>query len=195
MKQYLTIAGGVVVLLLTISSCMNPAPVTDTAFIKDSLIKRGNYLVNIMGCNDCHTPMKMGSHGPEQDQDRLLSGHPEYIPVAGFDTTTTRNWVLFSLSGTSMVGPWGTSFAGNLTSDATGIGNWTEEQFKKAITQGKFKGLDGGRQLLPPMPWETYANLKDEDIKAIFAYLKSTKPVRNRVPSPISPDKLAAYFQ
>jgi len=137
----------------------------------------------------------MGPHGPERDQDRLLSGHPEYMPVARFDTTSTRNWVLFSFSGTSTVGPWGTSFSGNLTSDATGIGNWTEEQFKKAITQGKFKGLDAGRQLLPPMPWESYANLKDEDVKAIFAYLKSTKPIRNIVPAPISPDRLAAYIR
>jgi len=195
MKYYLTLASGIVAFLTILTSCVNTVPPTDTAVIKDSLIERGHYLVTIMGCNDCHTPLKMGPHGPERDQDRLLSGHPEYMPVARFDTTSTRNWVLFSFSGTSTVGPWGTSFSGNLTSDATGIGNWTEEQFKKAITQGKFKGLDAGRQLLPPMPWESYANLKDEDVKAIFAYLKSTKPIRNIVPAPISPDRLAAYIR
>ena len=195
MKHYLTVASGLCMLLFAFASCDSPSPAKDGTVSKDSLIKKGRYLVSIMGCNDCHTPMKMGPHGPEPDQDRLLSGHPEYLPVASFDTTTTRNWVLFSLHGTSMVGPWGTSFAGNLTSDATGIGNWTEEQFKKALTQGKFKGLDAGRNILPPMPWESYANLKDDDVKAIFAYLKSTRPVRNTVPAPITPDKLAAYFR
>ena len=196
MKKYLWTITGAITTVLVIASCINPASNSaDRAVIsQDSLIKRGHYLVTIMGCNDCHTPFKMGPNGPERDEDRLLSGHPEYIPIAKFDTSTTKNWVLFSLSGTSMVGPWGTSFAGNLTSDATGIGNWTEGQFKKAITQGKFKGLDAGRMLLPPMPWELYANLKDEDIKAMFAYLKSIKPVRNLVPAPISPDKLTAYI-
>ena len=76
------------------------------------------------------------------------------------------------------------SFAGNLTSDETGIGNWTEEQFKKAITQGKYKGLDNSRPLLPPMPWPQFSMLNDADVKAIYTYLKSTKPVRNVVPAP-----------
>ncbi|MES1214391.1 MAG: c-type cytochrome [Bacteroidota bacterium] len=197
MKKYLLIISVALVGIVAMISCVNSETANkDNAGISnDSLVKRGSYLVTIMGCNDCHTPFKMGLNGPEPDQDRLLSGHPEYIPVAKFDTTTSKNWVLFNLTGTSMLGPWGASFSGNLTSDATGIGNWTEEQFKKAITQGKLKGLDAGRPLLPPMPWQNYVHLKDEDIKAIFAYLKSTKPVKNVVPAPISPDKLPAYFR
>ncbi|MGB5668012.1 MAG: diheme cytochrome c-553, partial [Maribacter sp.] len=71
-----------------------------------------------------------------------------------------------------------------------GIGTWTEEQFKKAITQGIYKGLDGGRMLLPPMPWFSFASLTDEDVNAIFMYLKSIKPVSNIVPQPVSPDKM-----
>lgn len=86
---------------------------------------------------------------------------------------------------TAAAGPWGITFAGNLTPDATGIGNWTEEQFKKALTQGKFKGLDNTRLLLPPMPWLNYAEMKDEDIHSIFTYLKSISPVENTVPTPV----------
>jgi hypothetical protein len=40
------------------------------------------------------------------------------------------------------------------------------------------------------MPWQNYIGMKDEDLKAVFAYLKSTKPVKNVVPSPIAPDKM-----
>ncbi len=91
---------------------------------------------------------------------------------------------------TSAVGPWGVSFAANLTSDPTGIGSWTEENFKRALKEGKYKGMPGGRTLLPPMPWQNFANISDEDVSAIFAYLKSTKPVKNVVPAPIPPDQL-----
>jgi hypothetical protein len=54
--------------------------------------------------------------------------------------------------------------------------------------------LDEGRPLLPPMPWFNYTNIKDEDLKAIFAYLKSTKPVRNVVPGAIPPNELGKYI-
>jgi hypothetical protein len=158
---------------------------------QDSLTKRGEYLVTIMSCNDCHSPMGKG-HMP--DPERLLSGHPANVPVAPFDTATARRYALFGMTGTSMVGPWGVSFAANLTSDETGIGNWTEEQFRIAFTQGKFKGMKEGRNLLPPMPWFNFTNIKDEDLKAIFAYLKSTKPVRNVVPGAIPPNELGKYI-
>jgi hypothetical protein len=91
---------------------------------------------------------------------------------------------------TAAAGPWGVSFAANLTPDETGIGNWTEEQFKKAMTQGKFKGLDGSRTLLPPMPWTNFQTLSNDELHSIFAYLKSIKPVKNVVPNPITPDKM-----
>jgi hypothetical protein len=88
---------------------------------------------------------------------------------------------------TSFTGPWGRSFAANLTSDQTGIGNWTEAQFRKALTQGKFKGVDNSRPLLPPMPWQNFVNLKEDDLRAIFLFLKNTKPVNNVVPAPVPP--------
>jgi hypothetical protein len=95
-----------------------------------------------------------------------------------------KGFTMFSPDFTAAIGVWGASFAGNLTSDATGIGNWTEANFLRAIRHGKLKGLENSRPLLPPMPWQVYANMKDEDLKAIFAYLKTTKPVENVVPGP-----------
>jgi len=158
---------------------------------KENMVRRGQYLVTIMGCNDCHSPKVMTAHGPEIDSARMLSGHPETIPVPKINAQELQNWVLFSHNLTTFVGPWGVSFAANLTSDATGIGNWTEGQFINAIRHGKYKGLENSRPLLPPMPWAMYKNATDEDLKAIFAYLKSTPPVQNRVPGPIAPDQLA----
>ena len=150
---------------------------------RDSMVKRGGYLVSIMGCNDCHTPKKMGPQGPVLDEERILSGHPSEVPVASYDANTSKNWILFNQMLTNYVGPWGTSFSANLTPDSTGIGSWTEAQFLKAIREGKYKGLDNTRPLLPPMPWQEFRNATDEDLKAIFAYLKSIKPVKNVVPT------------
>jgi hypothetical protein len=157
----------------------------------DSLVNRGQYLVNIMGCNDCHSPKRMGPHGPEPDPALLLSGHPSAMPLAPIDPKATEGWVLFNMNATAMVGPWGISYSANLTSDSTGIGGWSEKQFFKAIREGKYKGLDGNRMILPPMPWPMYAKASDEDLKAIFTYLKSTKPVKNVVPAAVPPDQLA----
>ena len=98
-------------------------------------------------------------------------------------SAVNQGWVLFGTDFTTAVGPWGQSFAANLTSDATGIGNWKEEQFIKAIREGKYKGLDNTRPLLPPMPWFVYKNLNDDDLGSIFAFLKSTRPVKNVVPA------------
>ena len=160
------------------------------AMDRESMIERGRYLVTIMGCNDCHSPKKMGPNGPELDSTLLLSGHPSKMPVANIPQDATQSWVLFNQNLTAFVGPWGVSFAANITSDATGIGNWTEYQFIKAIREGKFKGLDNARPMLPPMPWQQYRQATDEDLKAIFAYLKSTVPIENIVPGPIPPDQL-----
>lgn len=152
---------------------------------KEQQVARGQYLVTIGGCNDCHSPKKMGPNGPEPDPGRLLSGHPQDEPLAKIDTADLKYWALFSPGLTASAGPWGVSYAANITSDETGIGLWTEEQFIKCIREGKYKGLEGSRPLLPPMPWPSFAQMTDEDLKAVFAYLKSTKPVRNIVPAPV----------
>ena len=149
-------------------------------------IERGRYLVEITGCNDCHSPKIMGPQGPMPDPARLLSGHPGTadLPPVPVDHA---GWAMFNMDLTASVGPWGTSFAANLTSDGSGIGNWTEEQFIRALTKGLYKGIEGSRPLLPPMPWQNYRNMDTEDVKAIFAYLKSTTPVNNVPPVPIPP--------
>ncbi len=155
---------------------------------KESPVKRGEYLVNSIGCDDCHSPKIMGPNGPEVDPTRRLSGHSsaaKLVPVK--DKSILKDYALFNMEFTAAVGPWGTSFSANLTPDDTGIGSWTEAQFIKAIREGKYKGLDGGRPLLPPMPWFVYRNLTDEDLKAIFAFLKTLPPVSNVVPAPITP--------
>ena len=161
---------------------LSQLPLTDTV-----LIKKGAHLVMVSGCHDCHSPKMMTEHGPVPDPALLLSGHPEKLPLASYDTATVKNWVLFNMNMTAVRGPWGTSFSANLTPDPSGIGNWTEQQFSNALRKGYFKGVEGGRMLLPPMPWPNFAQFTDEEVHAIFAYLKSIKPVKNYVPAPISP--------
>jgi len=151
------------------------------------LVRRGQYLVNAIGCDDCHSPKKMGPHGPEVDSAHRFSGYPAGRPLPGFDAGTAKNWILFGGDLTSSVGPWGVSFAANISSDPTGIGNWTEAQFIRCIREGKWKGLEQGRPLLPPMPWENFRKLSYEDLRCIYTYLKTTKPVNNSVPQPIPP--------
>lgn len=158
-------------------------------FIKDSLlpevlIERGKYLVTIAGCNDCHSPKIFGTGLPRLDTANLLSGYPSNRTLPEFPVTEIQKGMIILLGdGTAAMGTWGTTFAANITPDATGIGNWTEAQFKNALTHGKFKGLDGARMLMPPMPWQDYINMKDEDVKAIYYYLKFIKPVHNVVPA------------
>ncbi|UHG93984.1 c-type cytochrome (plasmid) [Spirosoma oryzicola] len=153
------------------------------------LVKRGQYLVTIMGCADCHAPKKMTPKGPAPDMDRFLSGYNSDIPLGTYDKdlVKTGQWVLFNGQNTAFIGPWGVSFAANLTPDETGIGNWSLEQFNKAMRQGKFRGVDNSRPLLPPMPWPNYTAMTDADMRAVFTYLKSLKPVSNPVPAAIPP--------
>jgi hypothetical protein len=167
----------------TASKQVENDPAKNTA----AMVGRGEYLVNSIGCDDCHSPKKMGPNGPEVIAELRLSGYPGDRPAEKADTNSIKKgWTLFGSDFTSAAGEWGMSFAANLTSDASGIGNWKEEQFLRAIKEGKFKGLESGRPLLPPMPWFVYKNLTDEDLKSIFAYLKTVKPVKNVVPAPIS---------
>ena len=148
-------------------------------------IARGEYLVSTLGCDDCHSPKRMGAHGPEIIPELRLSGFPQGGKLPPSNSEVVKNgWVLFAPDQTATIGPWGISYAANITGDATGIGNWSENQFMNAIRNGKFKGLDNGRPLLPPMPWTTYRNMTDDDLKAVFAYLKTVKPVKNVAPAP-----------
>lgn len=154
-------------------------------------IERGRYLVMVGGCDDCHSPKRMGAHGPEIIQETRFGGYPSDRPIQKVSLTALKNgWALMNSDLTSAVGPWGMSFGANISSDETGIGNWSEQQFLTALQKGKYKGIETARDLLPPMPWFNYANMTEEDLKAMFTYLKSTKPVKNIAPTPISPNNL-----
>jgi mono/diheme cytochrome c family protein len=156
---------------------------------QESKINRGKYLVTISGCHDCHSPKVYTPEGmPEPDEKRLLCGHPadEGLPEFSADWVTPGKWVLFNSHFTAAVGPWGISYAANLTpDDQTGIGLWTEDVFINALRTGKHMGQ--GRPILPPMPWPSLATASDEDLAAIFAYLKSLPPLKNPVPAPVPP--------
>ncbi len=159
---------------------------------KEEMINRGAYLVHFGGCNDCHTPKVYGPLGPMDDTTRILSGHPsnEVITAVPTEFLGPGKWAAVTNGHfTAWVGPWGVSFTKNLTPDEpTGIGTWTEEIFIKAMRTGKQMGF--GRDLLPPMPWFNVAALTDEDLKSVFSYLKSLKPIHNQVPEPIPPDSI-----
>lgn len=191
---FLTLVAFVIVFSCTSNESGPPTTEPPKAEMSDAdLVKRGAYLVNSIGCDDCHSPKIMTDQGPAPDPAKRLSGHQagEVLPpITDKKMIGPGQWALFNMNLTAAVGPWGTSFAANLTPDASGIGEWSPEQFRKAIREGKLKGQDNGRALLPPMPWFNYKNLTDEDLNAMFAYLKSLPPVKNVVPAPIPPGQL-----
>jgi hypothetical protein len=143
-------------------------------------VERGKYFVTVMDCNGCHTPFKNG----EPDMTRMLSGHPAAEKISGKPPLPAGWGTAISDSNTAWAGPWGISYPTNLTPDrATGIGTWTEQQFLNTIRQGKKGG--SGRALLPPMPWRMYGQLTDDDLKSIFAYLKTIPAISNQVPQAV----------
>lgn len=152
---------------------------------------RGKYLVAVMGCNDCHTPLKMGPKGPEPDLERFLSGHPEKMGALP-PARPQGPWLWAgAATNTAFAGPWGISYAANLTPDQnTGLGIWTEDMFVRAIRTGKHMGTS--RDILPPMPWPAFRNATDEDLKSIYAYLRTLKPIVNHVPDVQPPANVSA---
>lgn len=153
-------------------------------------VARGRYLVTVSGCNDCHTPLKMGQNGPEPDLTRMLSGHPRAL-VMPPPPKLGGPWLAgMAATMTAFAGPWGVSYAANLTpDDATGIGKWTERNFVETVRNGRHLGR--GRPLLPPMPFQNVGQMSDEDLSAVFAFLRSIPPIENEVPQP-QPPELAA---
>ncbi len=154
---------------------------------RSETIARGEYLSRIMVCNDCHTPWTMTSRGFEPDMTRMLSGHPQDVVVTAPPALGEGPWSWAgSSTNTAFAGPWGVSFAANLTPDReTGLGTWTEETFIAALRTGRHEGQ--GRPILPPMPYPMFRNATDEDLRSLFAYLQSIQPIHNRVPLPLEP--------
>jgi hypothetical protein len=128
-----------------------PAPLTDPVPPPDvsDQVKRGNFLVTIAGCRDCHTPMDKGEPIPNME----LSG------------------------GQIFEGPWGRVASPNLTPDSSGIPYYDEILFVQALRTGYVKA----RPLNQIMPWRHYRGMTDDDLKAIFAYLRTVKPIHHVV--------------
>jgi len=176
------------------AACTKPAQTTETSAPRSAhaSVERGRYLVSVMGCNDCHTPMKMGPQGPEPDMTRMLSGHPEQVGALSAPSMNGGPWMWTSTAtNTAFAGPWGISYTANLTPDQnTGLGIWTEDMFVQAIKTGKHMGTS--RPILPPMPWPAFRTATDEDLRSIYQYLRTIKPIANHVPDPTAPQQAMA---
>jgi hypothetical protein len=172
----------ILVVLATGVSCSSGAdPVPEP-------VSRGRYLAIATGCNDCHTPWREGPRGPEPDLTRFLSGHSEkdkVLPAQPPSGQSTRTATM-----TAFAGPWGICFAANLTPDVnTGMGIWTEDMFFRAMREGKHMGQS--RRIAPAMPWQAISTLHDEDLRAIWLFLRSIPAITNHVPDyqpPPDPD-------
>ena len=184
MKRIVTAAAAVIGLAYALPSYAADAKKDPK---KEKLVKRGEYLVHTGGCGDCHTPKNMTEAGPVEDKARALSGQPsdEKLTPA---PKHSGSWIA-STNGnmTAWAGPWGVSFARNLTPDKeTGLGEWTEQNFIDTLRTGKRMGK--GRPILPPMPIPAISQYSDDDLKAMFAYLQSIPAVKNAVPEPLPPE-------
>jgi len=156
-------------------------------------MKRGQQLVSMGGCADCHTPKrfdpKLGM--PVPDMTRFLSGHPEGAPDPQAQPGQTDMAVIGS-EGPMEDPAFGKVWARNLTPDKeTGIGNWTTEEIVAALQTGI---RPDGRMLAPIMPYHAFAHLTKEDVTAIADYLKTIKPVNHAVPGPFGPGQKVPTF-
>ncbi|GAO43333.1 c-type cytochrome [Flavihumibacter petaseus] len=200
MRKSLLLITGLVLTIACLSRCSNnkaDVPATTVATTEaekpnfggfDTQVKWGEHLVTIGGCNDCHTPKKMTPAGPADDSTLMLSGHPETLPAPEVDRKAMESKGLVVTSDfTAWIGPWGITYSANLTPDPSGLGNWTEEQFLYALRNSISKGMAGGRPLMPPMSMMPVKHMSDDELKAIFAYLKTIKPVKNVSVQPTPP--------
>lgn len=128
---------------------------------KRNPVEHGKRLVNTIGCAFCHTPLR-------EDESIV-----EELRLAG-----GQRWNIY---------PFTEVVSYNLTSDKeTGLGNWTDEELMTFLTKGIRR--DGSRMLPYPMPWPAFATMKEEDLRAIIAYLRTIPPVYNKIPDPKSPN-------
>ena len=153
---------------------------------QSDMVQRGKYLVDTVGaCGHCHTPRA----GAEYNMDMYLAGHPANAPYPRYNFSMMQQgiFVLTSPQMSAFSGPFGTSFASNLTPDKeTGLGEWTEKMFVDAMRTGHHQGDKSNRKIFPPMPTKHYGEMNDEDLKAIWAYLRTVKPVKNEVSPPLN---------
>lgn len=167
---------------------VEPAPKAGEkkAMTHEESVKRGKQITLVSGCNDCHTPWKPTATGAEPDFSRELSGHPAEFALPPAPEPQGPWLVSIAATNTAYAGPWGVSFTANLTPDnETGIGTWSKQNFIDTIRNGRHMGA--GRPLLPPMPAPMYANYSDDDLGAVYDYLRTLKPIKNAVPTPVPP--------
>ncbi len=148
---------------------------------QSDMVQRGKYLVDaVAACGYCHTPRA----GADYNMNMYLAGHPAGQPSPRYNFRMIREGIFIVTAPqlSAFSGAFGTSFASNLTPDKeTGLGEWTEEMFIQAMRIGRHQGVESNRKILPPMPVKHYAQMNDEDLKAIWAYLQTIKPVKNEV--------------
>lgn len=157
--------GSLALTLVTAVSCTTPATkqAEEAKPATMTPLQRGEYIATISGCNDCHTP---GTLYGAPDSKRQLSG-------------SELGWR----------GPWGVSYARNLTPDLeTGLGTWTNVEIERALRSGVRKD---GSPILPPMSWPNSSRLTPDDMGSLIAYLKSLPPIKHKVPEDVPPNGMA----
>jgi hypothetical protein len=172
-----------------------PAAVQPVELSKADLIKRGQQLVTLGGCHDCHTPMKFDPKlgMPVPQMDLMLSGHPQGGPEPQGQPGQGDQAVIGSTF-TSFRLPFGVVYSANLTPDPeTGLGKVTLADFKRVVRTGHRH--DSPRVLLPPMPWQNLAQQPDAELNAIYAFLQSVPAIKNRVPVPQVPAPVLAEIE
>ena len=149
------------------------------------MIERGKYLATIGACNDCHSPKLDPQQHP--DPKRPFSGRPQTTMAP----SQNNGEIHASLDLTAWAGPWGVSYGANLTPDPeTGLKKrYTEASFIKTLRTGK---KPEGEDLLPPMPWELYKVMPDDDLKALYAYLQTIPAIKNNVKNAAPPGTMKA---
>ena len=187
-SRIITIVISAFLCITAVTPASSPASEKGPGTPDNKYVERGKQFVMEGNCDYCHTPLIETKEGPAPDMRRRLSGYPQDAEIPRLPDTETGSpeWIEFlgTLDTTEWAGPWGIVFSKNITPDPeTGIGKWTEEIFIETMRSGKH--IDLKRDIFPPMPWQDYRKLGDEDLKSIFAYLMTVAPVRNAVPKPV----------
>ena len=195
MKSKFNLALVALTSILALAGCKTVRTAADSTPASRLRAQRGQYLVTVIGCNDCHTPFKMTERGPEPDMTRMLSGHPSSLKMTRPPKLEPGPWLsVGAATNTAFAGPWGVTFAANLTPDQnSGLGIWTEDMFVRALRTGRHMGTS--RTIMPPMPWQAFRNMTDEDLKSIYTYLRTIPPVSNHVPQYLEPQEVGTALR
>lgn len=155
-KSSMVARTGLILVLAGLAGVAGMAVAVDSPRLSPQDVARGKYLVEIAGCNDCHTPM-YGMSGGQTPESEWLVGD-------------SMGWE----------GPWGTTYASNLRRYFSGL---TETQW-----------LEAARNLSarPPMPWFNVRRMSDDDLRAIYRYVKSLPVKGDPVPAYLPPGQQAS---